>query len=716
MKRLITVFFLVALLAPSATRADEGMWLLTKAMLGAKYKDMKKDGLKLKPSDIYDVNNSSLKDAVCALNHGSCTGEMISSQGLMLTNHHCGYDAIQYFSSEEHDYLTDGFWAMSKDKELHVEGMTVSFLVRIEDVTAKVLEGLPEDASEIDRVKTIRANRSKIIEEAVKDNHYEAQVKEFFDGNEYYLFVLETFNDVRLVGAPPSSVGKFGGDTDNWEWPRHTGDFSMFRVYCGKDGKPAEHSADNVPYTPKKHLTINIGGVEEDDYAMVMGYPGSTDRFLTSYGVKLAIDKDQPARVKIRAKKLDIMREDMEKSDKVRIQYASKYAQVSNYWKYFIGQSSQLVNNNVYDKKKSIEDEFEKWVNADESRKKKYGEVIEGFKTGYETKNSFWYVGTYLNEAVFGPEINLFFWTAVRPFKQALEDGDESAISASKENLLESAKELFKDLNIPTEQRIYAAMMNMYLNDVPAELQPATLDSLNQAYGGFDKFASQYYSESVFTDMGRLESALDDITAEEIENDPAYGLLIDFINSFRMTLGQTQMAEQSLTKAKRLFVAGLREMNPGKVYSPNANSTLRLTYGTVGGYNSKDAVIYKYYTTLEGIMEKEDPNNDEFIVPAKLKELYKAKDYGRYGQDGELRVNFISDNDITGGNSGSPVMNSKGELIGCAFDGNWEAMSGDIFFESQFQRTISVDIRYILFIIDKYAGATHLVDEMTIVE
>jgi len=715
MKRLITVLFLIVFISP-VVRADEGMWLLTKAMLGDKYKDMKKEGLKLKPSDIYDINNSSLKDAVCTLNHGSCTGEMISSQGLMLTNHHCGYGAIQEFSSEEHDYLTDGFWAMSHDKELYVEGMTVTFLVEIRNVTDQILEGLTAEASEADRIQTVRGNRAKIIAEAIKDTHYEAEVKEFYDGNEYYLFINVTYRDVRLVGAPPSSIGKFGGDTDNWEWPRHTGDFSMFRIYCGADGKPADHSASNVPFKPKKHLTINIGGVKPNDYAMVMGYPGSTDRFLTSFGVKLAVEKDQPARVKIRAKKLEIMRNDMAKSDKVRIQYASKYAQVSNYWKYFIGQSEQLVNNNVYDKKKKIEDDFQAWANADASRKEIYGNVINSFKEGYETKNKYWYVSTYLNEAVFGPEINLFLWTAVRPYKEALKDGDEEGIAKAKEALLEKARSLFKDLNIPTEQKIYATMMQMYQKDVPVDLQPESLDSLSQAYGGFDEFASQYYANSQFTSLKRIESSIDSWTVESIEEDAAFGLLMDFINSYRETSAMTQMADLNLNKAKRLFVDGLMQMNPDKVYSPNANSTLRLSYGSIGGYSGKDAINYSYYTTLEGIMEKEDPNNDEFIVPAKLKTLYQNKDYGRYAQDGQLRVNFISDNDITGGNSGSPVMNAKGELIGTAFDGNWEAMSGDIFFEPDLQRTISVDIRYTLFIIDKYAGATHHINEMTIVD
>ncbi len=696
--------------------ADEGMWLLT--MLNKNYKDMKSKGLKLKPQDIYDINNSSLKDAVCTMNGGSCTAEVISSEGLLLTNHHCGYGAIQQFSSEENDYLTDGFWAMDRSAELHVPGMTMTFLVRVEDVTAKALEGVTDTDDELTRSEKIRKNYKKIAEEATKDTHYEAVVKPFYNGNDHYLFVNETFKDIRLVGAPPSSVGKYGGDTDNWMWPRHTGDFSMFRIYAGADNKPADHSTSNKPYSPKHHLPVNISGVQPGDYAMILGYPGSTDRFLTSYGVKLAVEKDQPARVKIRGKKLELMKNEMDKSDKVRIQYASKYAQVSNYWKYFIGQSEQLVRNKVYDKKKAIEDRYQTWADATPERKAKYGNVIKDIAAAYEAKEGYWAAQTYLQEAIFGPDVNVLHWTLLRPMQKGLDSEDESTLKTTREQLKEAAKgEFFKDYNSTVDENIFAAMLKMYSEDVPAQLHPEMLTSINTEYkGDWERFAKEYYATSIFTDETRFMNAIDTLTGASIEADKGHQLMNEFIMAFGTKVRPLAGAsEASLKKAMRLFVDGLRQMDSDALFAPDANSTMRLTYGNVNRYKGKDGVIYDYYTTIDGLMAKEDPNNPEFTVPSKLKDLYNKRDFGKYGQDGTLRVCFISNNDITGGNSGSPVINGNGELIGCAFDGNWEAMSGDIAFEDELQRTISVDIRYVLFIIDKYAGATHLVDEMTLV-
>lgn len=716
-KKFLSLVLLSSLLSSPAL-ADEGMWLLT--MLKAKSKDMKKHGLKLKAKDIYNINKSSLKDAVCTLDHGSCTGEMISSSGLMLTNHHCGYGAIQQFSTEEHDYLTDGFWAMNKGEELHVPGMSVTFLVRVEDVTVKVLEGFNEGDGELARLQTVEKNKAAIIEEALKDNDFEAEIKSFYDGNEYYLFINQTFTDIRLVGAPPSSVGKYGGDTDNWMWPRHTGDFSMFRVYANQDNKPAKFSALNVPYMPKHHLPINISGVQHGDYAMVMGYPGSTDRYLTSYGVKLAVEHDQPARVKIRGKKLELMKADMDKSDKIRIQYASKYAQVSNYWKYFIGQSEQLVNNKVFDKKKTLENEFQEWAAQDPDRTKKYGSVMATFEEAYKAKNKDWYLGTYVNEAVFGADIVSFMYGVVNQLKMAFDAGDENAISQAKSTIKEAAGEFFKDYNASTDENIFAAMMAMYSEDVPAAMHPEYLTTLNNDYkGDWEAMAIEYYANSIFTNEERLNAKLDGLTKEELDDDKVLKLVDGFISTYRSVAGsmEAQMAQIKLMEAQRLFADGLRKMDPKKVYSPNANSTLRLSYGNVGGYFSNtDGVYYHHQTNLKGVIDKKDNSNPEFVVPDKLETLYDKKDFGRYGVDGKLPVCFISNNDITGGNSGSPVINAKGHLIGCAFDGNWEAMSGDIYFEDELQRTISVDIRYILFTIEKYAGAKHLVDEMTIID
>lgn len=713
--RKIVGLSLFSIMLSTQAMADEGMWLLT--MLGDKYKDMKAHGLKLKAKDIYDINNSSLKDAICTMNHGSCTAEVISKDALVLTNHHCGYGAIQQFSSEENDYLTDGFWAMKREDELYVPDMTYTFLIRVEQVTAKVLEGVTPEMSEAQRAQIIEKNAEAIKAEAIKDTHYEAEIKPFYDGNDYYLFVNETFTDVRLVGAPPSSIGKYGGDTDNWMWPRHTGDFSMFRIYAGKDGKPAEYSKDNVPMQAKHHLPINIAGVQPGDFAMILGYPGSTDRFLTSYGVQLAIEKDQPARIKIRAKKLELMKQDMDKSDKVRIQYASKYAQVSNYWKYFIGQSSQLVNNNVYDKKKALEDKFEAWVNKDESRKKVYGNVIKDIADAYKAKESYWFISTYLGEAVIGSDLNKFMYRNLLANLGTLGSEDEATLKATRESIKESAEAYFKDYNASTDKNIYAAMMAIYTEDIPSDMHPEELTSINEEYKGDMKaFAEDVFASSIFTDEKRFNENIDKLTMDMLKDDKAFQLMLGFMKQYAGKVQPMSAAnEAKLERATRLFVDGLRKMEPGKIYSPNANSTLRLTYGNVGGYQARDAVYYTHYTTLDGLMAKEDPTNPEFIVPEKLSELHKSKDYGRYAEDGELHTCFISNNDITGGNSGSPVINARGELIGCAFDGNWEAMSGDIFFEDELQRTISVDIRYVLFIIEKYAGAKHLIDEMTIV-
>ncbi len=716
------IFFIVAvsILSFSGVKANEGMWLplLIKRL---NHVDMQKYGLQLTAEEIYSVNNSSLKDAIVRLGRGFCTGEMISSEGLMLTNHHCGYDAIQENSTPEHNYLADGFWAMSRDKEIHIPGLTVSYLHSMDDVTKAVLDGVTNEMSEQERAGKIRENKGKITKE--EGDKFDIQIKSFFEGNEYYIFRYITYSDVRLVGAPPSSIGKFGGDTDNWMWPRHTGDFSMFRVYAGEDNKPAEYSESNQPFKPKHHLPISLNGVKEGDYAMVMGYPGSTDRYLTSYGVKMAVELEQPARVKIRRIKLDIMEEGQAKSEAVRIQYASKHARVSNYWKYFIGQSAQLVKNNVWDKKKKIEDEFVAWSNGDEDRKKLYGNVIPSFEKAHETLEKYVYGDVYLQEAVFGPDIAGFVYgnfgmrAKILP---ALKEGDAEKIKAAKEEIIESGKDYFKDYNLEIDKNLFAAMMELYYNDVPKEFHPEKLTYYHgKCKGNWKKLADKYFAKSPFTSQAKLEEWIEEVSVKSIESDMMYQLMSDFITTYvQKIIAPKGQAESQMTTAKRLFVDGLRKMNPDRVYAPDANSTMRITYGQVLAYDAKDGVTYKNQTTLAGVMEKDAKTDDvfhEFYIHDRLKKLYEEKDYGPYGEDGVLYVGFLSNNDITGGNSGSPVINGNGELIGCAFDGNWEAMSGDIYFEPNIQRTISVDIRYVLFVVDKYAGAKHLVDEMTLV-
>ncbi len=715
MKKYLAVLMLSMIAFMS--KADEGMWLLMH-LKKMNYEQMQKCGLQLTADQIYDVNNSSLKDAIVSLG-GFCTGEIVSSQGLMLTNHHCAFDAVQSHSTVEHDYLTDGFWAKTKADELPVPGLFASFLVRMEDVSSAVLSGVKNDMSETDRDAVIKKNMAKIKKDAIAGTEYTCELKSFFDGNEYYLFVYEVFNDIRLVGAPPSAIGKFGGDTDNWMWPRHTGDFGMFRVYADKDNKPAEYSADNVPYKPKHHLPISLNGVEEGDYAMIMGYPGNTDRFLPSYGVKSAIEKEQPARVKIRAKKLELMKEGMDQSDAIRIKYASHYAEVSNYWKYFIGQTRGLKRLDVYDKKKVEEDEFEKWVKEDAVRKKNYGTVIADIADAYAGLDKTVLPSVYLQEAIFGIEINTLYFKLISVYITLKQEADATMVQAQVEGAKADIEEYFKNHDAATDQKIMVAMLDLYYNDIPVEYHPKELTDLHKKFkGDFKKFVEGFYKKSIFTDQTRLNKFLAKPDLKSFDKDPGFALLFGFIKLWQTKLNDDSAPHQTkLDLATRLYVDGIRTMHPDKNYYPNANSTMRVTFGNVLDYKPQDGLMADYYTTIDGIMEKEDPKNDEFVVPAKLKELWEKKDYGQYAdENGNLRVGFISNNDITGGNSGSPVINAKGELIGTAFHGNWEAMSGDIAYEPNLQRTISVDVRYTLFIIDKYAGAKHLIDEMTIVK
>ncbi len=713
MKRILILFFV---LITGFSRADEGMWLpLLVERLN--YVDMQKEGLKLTPEEIYSINHSSLKDAIIQFGNG-CTGEMISSQGLVLTNHHCGYGSIQSHSTVEHDYLADGFWAMNLNEELPNEGLTARFLVRIEDVTQNILSQLTAGMTEAERSAKIAELSKTIQNDATKGTGYEARVASFFNGNEFYLFVYEVFRDVRLVGAPPSSIGKFGADTDNWMWPRHTGDFSMFRVYASADGKPADYSKANVPLKPKHHLPVSLNGYEKGDFAMIMGYPGSTDRYLTSWGVKLAIETSNPTIVKIRERKLGIMREDMDANREVGIKYSSKYAQISNYWKYFIGQTRGLKRLKVLDDKQKIEAEFAAWVNAAPDRKDKYGTALSDIEAAYKVMEQYTLQRWYFIESVMrGAEI-MSLAQSFSSLGNELKAEQPSAekIAKMKESLGKSAEKHFKNYNQPTDYKLLKAMLEMYYQNVPAEQQPGAFrDMVSKFKGDFGKIADHIFRKSVFADQMKVDAFLAKPSLKVLEKDPAYNLMKVMVEKYRENQKLMESSNEMLERGNRLFVAGLREMQPERKFYPNANSTMRLTYGSILDYIPADAVHYNYYTTLKGVMEKEDPDNWEFVVPAKLKELYEKKDFGPYAMaDGVMPVAFLSTTDITGGNSGSPVLNGNGELIGLAFDGNWEAMSGDIAFEPELQRTISVDIRYVLFIVDKYAGAGNIIKELTI--
>ena len=715
--RILTAMVALCLVFGGNVRADEGMWL--PFLIGQKkYAEMQRLGLKLTKEQLYDINNASLKDAIVQLDGGNCTGEMISAEGLLLTNHHCGYGEIQAHSSVEHDYLTNGFWAMSRDEELANPGKTASFLIRIEDVTEKILKDVTDDMSEAERRVAIKQASSVVEKEAIGETHYEAHVRSMFAGNEYYMFVYETFLDVRLVGAPPSSIGKYGGDTDNWIWPRHTGDFCMFRVYMGPDGKPAKYAKDNVPYQPKHSLPVSLKGVEQDDYAMIMGYPGSTDRYLTSFGIELTIDQLNPTTVMLRDKKMKIMKAQMDKSDKVRIQYASKYAYLGNFWKKDAEQIKALKRLRVADQKREVENQFNDWANADSKRKEKYGNVIPAFeeyyklKTESQSEKAFWYlVETAFNQ---GAEIFTFSQNAGMLMGALKKEMDPTVAI---DELRKAATAHFKDYNQAIDKGVMVAMFEAFYNDLPENFHPSIFKEIEKKYkGSFQKYADNMYKKSVFASEENLEKFLKKPKYKTLENDPAivgFGSLYQAFMDMRSKEGDVN---EQFGQTKRLFIAGLREMNADKEYYPDANSTMRLTYGVVKDYVPRDAVEYDYITYLDGVMEKEDPTNEEFIVMPKLKELYQKKDYGQYGMGDKMPVCFVANLDITGGNSGSPVINGNGELIGTAFDGNSEAMSSDIQFDHDLQRTIVCDIRYVLFVVDKYAGAKHLIDEMKIVK
>lgn len=714
---------LFALKSFSFTPPDEGMWL-PMFVERLNYTDMQRMGLHLTAEELYSINNSSLKDAIVGLSNGSepdgyfCTGEIVSGQGLLFTNHHCGYDIIQQHSSLEHDYLNDGFWAGSFSEELVNEDLSASFLISMDNVTDSIIPFLSDTMSEGDRRAKIREIRERLEKALSEDGKYNVVVSSFFEGNEYYRFVYQVFTDVRLVGAPPSAIGKFGGDTDNWMWPRHTGDFSIFRVYSAPDGSPADYAAENVPLKPKHHLPVSLKGVKKDDFAMIWGYPGTTNRYITSYGLNYSLENYNPAMIDLLGRRLEIMKEDMDADRNVNIKYASTYASLANYWKYLIGQTKGVKRQKVMDKKLAIESDFSKWIEMDNSRKDKYGKVFTDLDNGYKNLANFIGPLMYMSLGLLGPDI-INYSQEFSQLEQQLADvkANPEAPKETIELLRGSVKDHFKDYNAPTDQKIMAGMFAMYDKDVPADQQPDFFKELKAKYkGDFNAFAADVFEKSIFACEDKVNAFLDNPSAKKLAKDPAYVLGGKIMEGLMAASGNYRKSQSGVSKSNRLFIAGLREMNPNKVYYPDANSTMRLTYGSVQDYVPADAVEYDYVTYLSGIMEKEDPTNEEFIVPDKLKELYKNKDFGRYGKDGKLVVGFLTTNDITGGNSGSPVINGNGELIGLAFDGNWEAMSGDLAYESKVQRTICVDIRYVLFVIDKYAGATNLIDELSIIQ
>ncbi|RIJ41696.1 S46 family peptidase [Pontibacter oryzae] len=718
-KRILS-FFAAAFLSIgiTAARPDEGMWLpmLLKQLNEA---EMQKKGMKLTAEDIYSVNQSSLKDAIVSFG-GFCTGEMISPEGLLLTNHHCGYGAVQSHSTVEDDYLTDGFWAMNRAQELPNQGLTATFIVRMEDVTKDILAGTDAAKTEAERESIIQRNISKVGKAATAGSHYDAVIKPYFYGNEYYMYITETFKDVRLVGAPPSSIGKFGGDTDNWMWPRHTGDFSLFRVYAGPNNEPADYSPDNKPYKPKHHLPISLSGIQEKDFTMVFGFPGRTNEYLTSQAVKEIYEVSNPAKINIRETKLNILDKDMKASAEVRIKYAAKYASIANYWKKWIGENRGIRKANAIEEKQKLEQQFAGWVAADPSRKAKYGNLLAEFEKNYNALEGVTISRDYINEAAFGVEIVKLANNFTKLQEQLAQKAPQNEIDAQVARLEKYSAEFFKDYNAPSDKKVFAALLSLYYNNIDQQLHPTAFAMVRQKHkGDFSTYADDVFKNSVFTSEAGVKKALADAKAgkDVFKNDPAFILASSIADYYRVNIMPTYTTvNDNLNLLYRTYMAGLREMQSDKNFYPDANSTLRVAYGVVEPYEPVDGVKYKYYTTLEGIMEKAASGAaEDYAIPAKLRELYEKKDYGRYGMNGEMPVGFIASNHTTGGNSGSPVINANGQLIGTNFDRNWEGTMSDIVYNPNQVRNIAVDARYMLFIVDKFAGAGHLVNEMTLV-
>ncbi|MFC2132836.1 S46 family peptidase, partial [Bacteroidota bacterium] len=700
MKRIIALFTGLFIFLSVSVKADEGMWLLP-LLKKLNMDKMTELGLKLSAEDIYSINNSSLKDAIVIFG-GGCTGEIISDKGLLITNHHCGYASIQGHSSVDHDYLKDGFWAKSISEELPTPGLAVTFLVSIEDVSKQVNSQLNDNMSEADRAAKIREISTSIATKAKGNTHYTSTVRPIFSGNQFYLFVYETFTDVRFVGAPPSSIGKYGADTDNWMWPRHTGDFSMFRVYMSPDGKPANYSDNNVPYKPKHYLPISNKPLEKGDFAMILGYPGGTTRYMTSFGIDNELIVTHPNRIKIRGIRQDIILEDMLADPKVKIQYANKYSGSTNYWKFSIGQKAGLERLNIKGKKQKMEKKFTNWVNQNSRRKAKYGNALKTIEESLLAIRAHNSANQYYGECFNNVEIISFANRASRLYN-ALKNTpkDEEKINAAVEGFKRGIPGFFKNYNAPTDIKVTAALFKLFYDDVPREFYPDILFKIEKKFkGDFEAYADYLFKKSVFGSEEKINAFLEKPSLKVLEKDPAFVAGQSFAPKRQEIRAFSNKFNTDLAKARRLYIGGILEMEKDAVLYPDANFTMRLTYGTVGDYEPRDAVIYKHYTTMKGIVEKEDPNNWEFVVPPKLKKLYETKDFGSYATNGEMRVCFTTNNDITGGNSGSPVINGNGELLGLAFDGNWEAMSGDIAFETELQRCINVDIRYVLFIID----------------
>ena len=716
MKKIKLLSLMLLLLPLTPVRADEGMWLLPllEKMNSGRMTEL---GFEITPQEIYDLNNTTLKDAIVIFGNG-CTGEIVSDQGLVFTNHHCGYASIQQLSSVEHNYLKDGFWAMNTNEELYAEGLTVSFLESFTDVTDQVEKALKKSKTQEDKAQALDKLQDKLCKKAGCDDKFiVGQLTSFYGGNTYYFIVYKIFRDIRLVGTPPSSIGKFGADTDNWMWPRHTGDFSIFRVYADKDNNPAEYSEDNVPYSPERHLKISLAGYEEGSPAMIMGYPGTTNRFMTASELGETSERNDVA-IKVRTVRQDVLMADMQADPKIMIQYASKYAGSSNGWKKWIGMNETFAKLGVQERRAEEEKAFTEWVNAGgQERIDRYGSALKDIDEAVAGRKADNLLLTYIRESVGSIElVNAAAYGNM--VKKAFEIKDQEEKDTRLASIKAGLENFYKDYSMPTDKKVAVAMISLLKENIPAEELPSFYKEIDSCFGGdVNAFVENLYAESVYTSLDKVMAAVDAGDVTVLTEDPANKVLVSYIESYKPHQQALNKYAAQFAQGKKDYIAGTLEMREGEAIYPDANFTMRLTFGQVLPYYPRDAVFYNYYTTLDGVMEKEDPSNWEFEVPEKLKELWRNQDFGRYALDnGKMPLAFISNLDITGGNSGSPIMNGRGELIGLAFDGNWESMSGDIIFEPELQRCISVDIRYVLFIIEKYGEAHNLIDELDIVE
>lgn len=719
MKQKIALLFLAITVLFKTAAADEGMWLpqLLQQLNAA---EMRLKGLQIPVEEIYNVNKTSLKDAV-VLFGGGCTGEIISAEGLLLTNHHCGYGQIQEHSTLEHNYLRDGFWAMTAQEEIPCPGLTATFVMRIDDVTASFTTAL-EGLNEQQRSEKIREISALLEKKAVEGTHYEARVRQFYAGNEFYLIVTETFRDVRLVGAPPSAIGKFGGDTDNWMWPRHTGDFSLFRIYAGADNKPADYSDKNVPFKPRHFFSISLKGVQPEDFTMVYGFPGRTQQYISSYQLETILEVTNPNRIRVRDERLRIMGEAMRSSEALHLKYAAKQSGVSNAWKKWKGETQGIQQANGLQAKRDFEADFRAWCRNNAEAGKKYGDVLPALEKLYTGNRPYLSANDYYTEAVLGVELISFVAGMKTLVEQANKaQPDTTVLGKEYRNLKAGLAEYFKDYDAATDEKMAAALLRMFDQSVSDSLKPVEFTELRNRYkSDFRAMGQALFAKSGLDNeavMLKMFAKSPRDCGKALAKDPGYRLAAALVTCYRTRIAdRVTTLNNQLTRLNRIYMDGQRAMLPEKKFYPDANSTLRIAYGQVRGYDARDAVRYDYHTTLDGVMEKYVPGDEDFDLPPRLVELYKTKDFGRYASNGTVPVSFIATNHTTGGNSGSPVLNGRGQLIGTNYDRVWEGTMSDLLFNPEICRNITLDIRYTLFIVDKYAGCTRLIRELDIVD